>query len=87
MRKLCDSDTNYGRFAAIQKLQCLALFDEATAMHRTDRLMVYGNSMRPLLAVGGEKQLPPTLLTMGETYPDGTAVNRFGQDAKPSWLS
>ncbi|CCT65055.1 uncharacterized protein FFUJ_05251 [Fusarium fujikuroi IMI 58289] len=64
-----------------------ALFDEAAAMHRTDGLMVYGNSMRPIFAVGDEKQLPPTLLTMGEMYPDGTAVNRFGQDAKLSWLS
>ncbi|KAG5759196.1 hypothetical protein H9Q72_012672 [Fusarium xylarioides] len=64
-----------------------ALFDEAAAMHRTDGLMVFGNSMRPVFAVGDEKQLPPTLLTMGETYPDGTAVNRFGQDAKLSWLS
>ncbi|KAF5528884.1 DNA helicase, partial [Fusarium napiforme] len=80
-------DTSYGRFAAIQKLQCLALFDEATAMHRTDGLMVFGNTMRPVFAVGNEKQLPPALLTLGETYSDGTAIKRFGQDAKPSWLS
>ncbi|QGI77080.1 hypothetical protein CEK25_003809 [Fusarium fujikuroi] len=45
-----------------------ALFDEAAAMHRTDGLMVYGNSMRPIFAVGDEKQLPPTLLTMGEIH-------------------
>ncbi|CVL12183.1 uncharacterized protein FPRN_02127 [Fusarium proliferatum] len=64
-----------------------ALFDEAAAMHRKDGLMVYGNSMRPIFAVGDERQLPPTLLTMEEMYPDGTAVNRFGQDAKLSWLS
>ncbi|RKL35779.1 hypothetical protein BFJ72_g8479 [Fusarium proliferatum] len=57
------------------------------AMHRKDGLMVYGNSMRPIFAVGDERQLPPTLLTMGEMYPDGAAVNRFGQDAKLSWLS
>ncbi|CVK99285.1 uncharacterized protein FMAN_02145 [Fusarium mangiferae] len=55
-----------------------ALFDDAAAMHRKDGLMVYGNSMRPIFAVGDEKQPPPTLLTMGEMYPDGTAVNRFG---------
>ncbi|KAF5975482.1 DNA helicase, partial [Fusarium coicis] len=59
----------------------------AAAMHRKDRLMVYGNSIRPFLAVEGAKQLLPALLAMGETYPDGTAINRFGQDAKPPWLS
>ncbi|CZR37509.1 LOW QUALITY PROTEIN: uncharacterized protein FPRO_02230 [Fusarium proliferatum ET1] len=64
-----------------------ALFDEAAAIHQKDGLMVYGNSMRPIFAVGDERQPPPTLLTMGEMYPDGTAVNRFGQDAKLSWLS
>ncbi|KAF5698880.1 hypothetical protein FGLOB1_11711, partial [Fusarium globosum] len=47
-----------------------ALFDEAAAMHRKDGLMVYGNAMRPIFAVGDERQLPPTLLTMGEMYPD-----------------
>ncbi|KAF5625052.1 hypothetical protein F52700_9427 [Fusarium sp. NRRL 52700] len=64
-----------------------ALFHEAAAIHWTDGLIMYGNSTRPIFAVGDEKQLPPTLLTMGDTYPDGTAVNRFGQDAKLSWLS
>ncbi|KAF5675859.1 hypothetical protein FCIRC_7231, partial [Fusarium circinatum] len=50
-----------------------ALFDEAAAMHRADGLIVYGSSVRPTFAVGDEKQTPPTLLTMGDTYPDGTA--------------
>lgn len=65
----------------------VVLFDEAAAMHWKDGLMVYGDSMRPIFVVGDERQFPPTLLTMGEMYPDGTAVNRFGQDAKLSWLS
>ncbi|KAF5571215.1 helicase MAGATAMA, partial [Fusarium pseudocircinatum] len=51
-----------------------ALFDEAAAMNRTEGPMVYGNSMRSSLAVGDEKQLLPTLLTMGETYPDGSVL-------------
>ncbi|KAJ4113303.1 hypothetical protein NW768_011586, partial [Fusarium equiseti] len=63
------------------------LFDEAAAMHRADGLLVYGNSMRPAVLIGDEKQLPPVLMTMNAKREDGTAVNRFGSDAKISWLS
>lgn len=63
------------------------LFDEAAGMHRADGLLVYGNSIRPAVIFGDEKQLPPVLLSMGDRRDDGTAVNRFEQDAKISWLS
>ncbi|KAM0545637.1 hypothetical protein ACHAPJ_011253 [Fusarium lateritium] len=63
------------------------LFDDAAAFHRTDGLITYGDSGRPLFAVGDEKQLPPTLLTMNDKLSDGSAFNRFGENAKTSWLS
>ncbi|CAG7563847.1 unnamed protein product [Fusarium equiseti] len=49
--------------------------------------LVYGNSIRPAVMIGDEKQLPPVLMTMNDKREDGTAVNRFGLDAKISWLS
>ncbi|RBR21413.1 uncharacterized protein FIESC28_04950 [Fusarium coffeatum] len=63
------------------------LFDEAAAMHRADGLLVYGNSIRPAVVFGNEKQLPSAPMPMGARRDDENAVNRFGQDAKTSSLS
>ena len=63
------------------------LFDEAAGIHRADGLLVHGNSIRPAVIFGDEKQLPHVLLTMGDKRENGTVVNRFEQDAKISWLS
>ncbi|KAM5374287.1 hypothetical protein ACJZ2D_006612 [Fusarium nematophilum] len=63
------------------------VLDEAAAMHRTDGLLVYGNTPRVLIAVGDEKQLPPTLMSSGERDQFDQPVNRFADDAKLSFLS
>ncbi|RSL41172.1 hypothetical protein CEP54_015899 [Fusarium duplospermum] len=63
------------------------ILDEAAAMHRTDGLIVYGNTPRPMIVVGDEKQLAPTLITANQKDNAGNDINRFSDDAKISFLS
>ncbi|RSL79371.1 hypothetical protein CEP51_007416 [Fusarium floridanum] len=63
------------------------ILDEAAAMHRTDGLIVYGNTPRPMIIVGDEKQLAPTLMTANQKDNAGNDINRFGDDARVSFLS
>ncbi|KAL2691179.1 hypothetical protein Neosp_001560 [[Neocosmospora] mangrovei] len=63
------------------------ILDEAAAMHRTDGLIVYGNTPRPMIIVGDEKQLAPTLMTANQMDEEGNDVNRFADDARISFLS
>lgn len=71
---------NYGHAKAI-------ILDEAAAMHRTDGLIIYGNTPRPMIIVGDEKQLAPTLMTANQKDGEGNDINRFSDDAKISFLS
>ncbi|UPL00666.1 hypothetical protein LCI18_011600 [Fusarium solani-melongenae] len=48
------------------------ILDEAAAMHRTDGLIVYWNTPRPIIVVGDEKQLVPTLITANQKDEAGT---------------
>lgn len=63
------------------------VFDEAAAMFRADGLLVFGNTPRPMLLVGEEKQLAPTLMTTMDKTPFGDPVSRFTSEARISWLS
>ncbi|KAI8679149.1 AAA-12 domain-containing protein [Fusarium keratoplasticum] len=63
------------------------ILDEAAAMHRTDGLIVYWNTPRPMIVVGDEKQLVPTLVTANQKDETGNDINRFGDDARVSFLS
>ncbi|RSL52270.1 hypothetical protein CEP53_008154 [Fusarium sp. AF-6] len=69
--------------------QCVraVILDEAAAMHRTDGLIIYGNIPRPMIIVGDEKQLAPTLMTANQKDNAGNDVNRFSDDARVSFLS
>ncbi|KAI8722930.1 AAA-12 domain-containing protein [Fusarium sp. LHS14.1] len=63
------------------------ILDEAAAMHRTDGLIVYGNTPRSMIIVGDEKQLAPTLMTANQKDEEGIDVNRFADDTRISFLS
>ncbi|KAK7413376.1 hypothetical protein QQX98_007753 [Neonectria punicea] len=79
------------------------VFDEAGAMFRADGLLVFGNTPRPMIAVGDEKQLAPLLVTaLQKLGPDSNnslysgshqwsisslPINRFAGDAPISWLT
>lgn len=78
------------------------VFDESGTMFRADGLLVFGNTPRPMIAVGDPKQLAPVLATAIERlhvvhrkrhylYPrdfkDGWPTNRFTGEAEISWLS
>ncbi|KAM6521719.1 hypothetical protein FSOLCH5_006472 [Fusarium solani] len=53
------------------------ILDEAAAMHRTDGLIVYGNTPRPMIV----------LMTANQKDEAGNDINRFGDDARVSFLS
>ncbi|KAJ4163106.1 hypothetical protein NW754_014529 [Fusarium falciforme] len=73
------------------------VFDEAGTLFRADGLVVFGNTPRPMIAVGDPKQLAPVLATAIERldvrradrhrdHPD-LPTNRFVGEAEISWLS
>ncbi|KAM0545572.1 hypothetical protein ACHAPJ_011272 [Fusarium lateritium] len=75
------------------------VFDEAATMFCADGLLVFGNTPRPMIAVGDPKQLAPVLPTALEmlhsrrerhdrSFLESTySVNRFARFADVSWLS
>lgn len=67
------------------------VFDEAATMFCSDGLLVYGNTPRPMVAIGDPKQLSPNLATAFETLyanrKDSIPVNRFAEFSQLSWLS
>ncbi|KAJ3524606.1 hypothetical protein NM208_g11995 [Fusarium decemcellulare] len=78
------------------------VFDEAGAMFRSDGLVVFGNTPRPMVAVGDDRQFAPVLVTALELLNrregkdrmerirgdnDGFPTNRFADDAEISWLT
>jgi hypothetical protein len=78
------------------------VFDEAATMFCADGLLVYGNTPRPMVAIGDPKQLAPNLTTAFELLYGNrmlherhgitskrnlTPTNRFAQFTKISWLS
>ncbi|KAF5668078.1 hypothetical protein FHETE_5344 [Fusarium heterosporum] len=84
---------NFGRARAV-------IFDEAATMFMSDGLMIFGNTPRPMIAIGDPKQLQPVLPTeiemlhdsrdKHETYDraeDGFPTNRFAKFARISWLT
>ena len=60
---------------------------EAGSLTRGDALMLIGNTPRPMLLVGHEKQPKPTIKTAFESLPNGTPVNRFKLDGQMSMLA
>ncbi|KAH0598380.1 hypothetical protein MHUMG1_03678 [Metarhizium humberi] len=56
------------------------IFDEAANMNRPDLLCVWGNTCKPCLLAGDEKQLPPTVMTKQERDGFGNSLNRFAGD-------
>nr|CEG04354.1 unnamed protein product [Fusarium clavum] len=54
------------------------VFDEAATMFCSDALMVYGNTPRPMIAIGDPKQLAPSLTTAFEIL-YGDSSKRGGQ--------
>lgn len=73
------------------------VFDEAGTLFRADGLLVFGNTPRPMIAVGDPKQLAPVLATAIERLNVGRKnrepgvhnwpTNRFVDEADVSWLS
>lgn len=72
------------------------VFDEAGTLFRADGLVVFGNTPRPMIAVGDPKQLAPVLATAierldvrrADRYRDpDLPTNRFVGEAEISWLS
>ncbi|KAF4462532.1 hypothetical protein FALBO_10675, partial [Fusarium albosuccineum] len=78
------------------------VFDEAGAMFRSDGLVVFGNTPRPMVAVGDDRQFAPVLVTALEMLNrkegqdgmrrktrgnDDFPTNRFADDAEISWLT
>ncbi|XEU95360.1 hypothetical protein FSHL1_000644 [Fusarium sambucinum] len=59
--------------------------DEAGNMTRADLCSVWGNTLRPCLLAGDEKQLAPVVMTLADEE-DGNYVNRFGPDGVTSPL-
>ncbi|KIL93205.1 hypothetical protein FAVG1_03182 [Fusarium avenaceum] len=53
--------------------------DEAGNISRADLCSVWGNTLRPCLLAGDEKQLAPVVMTLTDEE-DGNYVNRFGPD-------
>jgi len=61
------------------------VLDEAGAMLQADALLVWGRGCRPCIMAGDPRQLPPTVMTHGETR-NGKVVNMFSEFAKLSQL-
>ncbi|KAH6959138.1 putative DNA helicase [Fusarium avenaceum] len=59
--------------------------DEAGNISRADLCSVWGNTLRPCLLAGDEKQLAPVVMTFSDEQ-DGNYVNRFGPDGITSPL-
>ena len=58
--------------------------DEAGNMNRCDLAEVWGNTLLPCLLGGDTKQLPPTVLTRGESDSLGNLYNRLPDDGRIS---
>ncbi|KAK3327407.1 putative DNA helicase [Cercophora scortea] len=56
--------------------------DEAANMSRPDLFCVWGNTLRPCVLVGDDKQLAPFVQTLNELDEHGHHRNRLGRDAK-----
>ncbi|RMJ07944.1 hypothetical protein BHE90_012511 [Fusarium euwallaceae] len=83
------------------KMAKAVVFDEAGTLFRADGLLVFGNTPRPMIAVGDPKQLAPVLATAIERLDVRRAdrhrdrhrdhhdlpTNRFVGEAEISWLS
>ncbi|KAL2681373.1 hypothetical protein Neosp_008984 [[Neocosmospora] mangrovei] len=79
------------------KMAKAVVFDEAGTLFRADGLVVFGNTPRPMIAVGDPKQLAPVLATAIERLDVGRneyhrhdhelPTNRFVSEAEISWLS
>ncbi|KAI6767580.1 hypothetical protein HG530_005589 [Fusarium avenaceum] len=76
------------------------VFDEAATMFLSDGLMVFGNTPRPMIAIGDPEQLAPVLPTEIEMLHDkrdkreakdlgesNFPTNRFAKFAQLSWLT
>ncbi|SPJ75528.1 uncharacterized protein FTOL_05259 [Fusarium torulosum] len=59
------------------------VFDEAATMFCADALLVYGNTPRPMIAIGDPKQLAPVLSTAREKL--NTGFERYYDDRRRRW--